>query len=100
MPSTDLNIIHADLERATEATRQLLDQLLLDAYLFEVEPRDGEWNIKIEFATSEGAWQVLAIAASSELLLASLQQEDAHRELLTQWSERLCNGKRARIHPS
>jgi hypothetical protein len=95
MPMPDLNIVHADLGRATEATRQLLDELLLDAYLFEVEPRDGVWNVKIEFATSEGAWQTLTIAAPPDLLLASLQHADAHEELLRQWSERLCNGKRA-----
>ena len=94
MPSTDLDIVHADLGRATEATRKLLDELLLDAYLFEVEPREGQWNVRIEFATNEGAWQTLTIAVPPNLLLDSLQEEDAHRELVTQWSERLCSGKR------
>lgn len=95
MQTPDLNIVHADLGRATEATRQLLDKLLLDAYLFEVEPREGVWSVKIEYATSEGAWQTLTLAAPPDLLLASLWHEDAHRELLRQWSERLSNGKRA-----
>lgn len=94
---SDPNIVHADLGRATEATRQLLDELLLDAYLFEVEPQEGGWNVKIEFATNEGAWQALTITAPSDLLLASLQHADAHRELLRQWSERLCSGKHARL---
>lgn len=50
----------AELARAREATTELLDELGLDAYLFEVEPRDGQWQLKVDCAiAAEGAWESL-----------------------------------------
>ena len=34
-----------ELLKATKAARALLDQLQLSAYTFEVEPREGEWEV-------------------------------------------------------
>ena len=94
MFSTELNRVQADLARATQATEGLLRELLTDSYVFEVEPRDGSWQVKVEFATREGAWQTLNIATGADLLLASLDDEDSHRLLLTQWGERIHGGER------
>ena len=45
-----------ELLKATKAARALLDQLQLLAYTFEVELREGGWEVRVESAVAEG-WQ-------------------------------------------
>lgn len=96
MPSTSPDIAQEDLVRATEATKELLDELRLDTYLFEVESRGGAWQVKLECATAEGAWQTLTMTAPPGLLVTSLDDDDARRELISQWGERLADCKARR----
>ena len=39
-----------DLALAREAVSKVLEELQLDAYIFEVEPREGQWEIRVECA--------------------------------------------------
>lgn len=75
----------ADLEHATEAAGALLKELGLEAYLFAIEPRDGEWELKLECAVREG-WQMVTLPVDIELLLASRTEDDARARLLRNWS--------------
>jgi hypothetical protein len=59
-----------ELSRAKDAAGALLDQLGLEAYLFEVEPRDGDWLVRIECAIDEG-WQTTSLAVGRARLLTS-----------------------------
>lgn len=43
-----------DLILAREVIENVLNQLEVDAYLFEVEPKTGSWELKVECAIDEG----------------------------------------------
>ncbi len=84
-----------ELLKATDAARALLDELCLEAYTFEVEPREGEWKVRVECAVAEG-WQRSVLAADKTLLLASAEAADARGRLLADWGKRLEACKRGR----
>jgi hypothetical protein len=77
-----------DLERATEAARGLLEELHLEAYLFALEPREGDWELKLECAFEEG-WQTITLPVEVELLLASRKDSAVRARLLQSWTGRL-----------
>lgn len=77
-----------DLERATEAARALLEELGLEAYLFAIEPREGDWELKLECALKEG-WQTIALPVELDLLLASRTESGARARLLQSWRDRM-----------
>lgn len=83
-----------DLIEAKEATAELLEQLGLDAYIFEVEPCEGPWEVHIECAHS-GGWQTIAIAVEREQLVASRSDQADRDALLKDWRERLSECRRA-----
>lgn len=66
----------------------LLERLGLEAYLFEVEPREGPWEVRIDCAMS-GGWQSVNLAVEKERLLASRHDDAICRELLHGWRARL-----------
>lgn len=78
----------SELAQAREATAQLLEALGLEAYLFEVEPRDGEWEVKVECVIEEG-WGTVILPVEKELLLASHKDAIAHQRLLNEWRIKL-----------
>jgi hypothetical protein len=53
-----------------EVAARLLDQLGLEAYLFEVEPGPEEWTLRVECAASDG-WRVATIPFPKTDLMAS-----------------------------
>lgn len=77
-----------DLKRATETAGALLKELGLEAYLFAIEPRDAEWELKLECAVKEG-WQMVTLPVDIELLLASRTDDDVRARLLRSWSARI-----------
>jgi hypothetical protein len=81
------------LLEATKAARALLDQLRLSAYTFEVEPREAEWEVRIECAVAEG-WQRSVLAADKALLLASAKDADVRKRLLADWGQHLAACRR------
>ena len=74
----------ADLEKATEAASALLEELGLEAYLFAIEPRERDWELKLECAVKEG-WQTVTLPVDIELLLASRTDSAARTRLLQSW---------------
>lgn len=83
-----------ELIDAKEATSELLERLGLDAYIFEVEPREGPWEVHIECAHS-GGWQTVVISVDRDRLLASRSNQAEHQSLLKNWRERLSECRRA-----
>jgi hypothetical protein len=77
-----------DLKRATETAGTLLEEFGLEAYLFAIEPRDAEWELKLECAVKEG-WQMVALPVDVEVLLASRTHDDVRARLLRSWSARI-----------
>ena len=88
-----------ELLKATEAARALLDQLRLAAYTFEVEPREGEWEVRVECAVAEG-WQRSVLAADKALLLASAQDTGARDRVLADWGKHLAACRRGKEQTS
>ena len=77
-----------ELAQVREVVHHLLEQLRLDAYLFEVEPRDDRWEISLECAMDEG-WETVRLAADKELLLRGVDDAVAHEVLVDAWGEAL-----------
>jgi len=78
-----------ELARAREITAELLDELGLDAYLFEIEPHDDQWELKVDCAVeTAGAWESTTLSVPKEILLAS-RDAAIHRRLLAEWRGRL-----------
>jgi hypothetical protein len=77
-----------DLVQAKDAVGRLLEQLGLKAYLFEVEPSDDVWQVRIECATRDG-WQTLRLEVDAPRLRDCATDSAARSEVLRQWRERL-----------
>jgi hypothetical protein len=94
--ATDISTV--ELIEAKEAANDLLEQLGLDAYLFEIEPRDERWELRIDCAIEQG-WQSARLPVDKSLLLASHKESGARERLLSEWRTRLaactkCNASR------
>ncbi len=77
-----------DLARVREVVARVLEELLLDAYLFEVEPREGQWEIRVECAVA-GGWETCRLTADKEYLLRGTDDPIVHEVLLDNWREAL-----------
>lgn len=73
-----------ELAKARDIVKQVLDELGLEAYLYEVEPDEHELEIKIECALKEG-WERVKIPVAKELLLSLPDDSDAYQLLLKDW---------------
>jgi hypothetical protein len=76
-----------DLIQARMLIGGILDELHIDAYLFEIEPREDHWELKVECAINEG-WGSYRVALQEEQLQAGFNGADARRQLQEQC--RLC----------
>lgn len=83
-----MNISTRRLTEAKEATAGLLEQLGLEAYLFDVEPRDGPWEVHIDCPVG-GAWLSVTMAVDVARLLSSRWNAGVREEVLKEWGERL-----------
>lgn len=83
-----------ELIDAKEATADLLEHLGLDAYMFEVEPCEGPWQVHIECAHT-GGWQTVTLATDRSQLLASRSDGPARQALIQDWRRRLADCRRA-----
>lgn len=77
-----------ELARAREVAGAILEELGLDAYMFEVEPGDRQWEIRVECAV-QGGWEVVRLRAAKEYLLRGDEDAVAHQVLLDTWREAL-----------
>ena len=76
----------AELAQIRELVTKILDELELDAYLFEVEPREGQWELKVECAVKEG-WETVRLPVTKALLLRGADDPEVYRSLLDEWRE-------------
>ena len=77
-----------ELASAREMVRSLLEQLRLEAYLFEVEPHARNWEVRIDCGTNE-KWQSAVLEISSTQLTASREDGPARDALLAAWRDQL-----------
>ncbi len=73
---------------AREAASAVLEEAGLDNYLFSVEPRDEDWDLRVEHPVREG-WESVTLPVDGRLLLASRTDRDARRRLAQSFRKRL-----------
>lgn len=77
-----------ELAQAKEAVNALLEELKLPAYLFEVEPRTGPWEVHIDCAAGD-VWQSLTLPVDVTELVETLSNPAARSRLVTKWRAQL-----------
>ena len=76
--------------RTREASAAQRDEPGLDAQLFEVEPRDEQWQLKAESAVAaEGAWKSTTLRGPKDMLLTSQDDASIRQCVLAEWRGRL-----------
>lgn len=84
-----------ELARARDLVADILEELQLDAYLFEVEPGTGEWEVRVECPVAEG-WAHRRLRVDRERLLAADEDPAQRRRLVDDWQQRLVECLRVR----
>ena len=77
-----------ELAQARDVVGRVLDELQLDAYLFEVEPHEGQWEIRVECPV-EGGWTTCRLTAAKEYLLRGSDDAVVHEVLIDAWRDAL-----------
>ncbi len=80
----------SDLIQARILIGGILDELALDAYLFEIEPREDYWELKVECAVEEG-WGNYRIALDEQQLHAGFNGESERKALQEQCRQSLAS---------
>ncbi len=75
-----------ELAQAREIVGRLLDELRLDAYVFEVEPGEEGWEIRVECAVVDG-WEACRLQALRSALLKAGDDPALRQGLLEEWAE-------------
>ncbi|WP_455212377.1 hypothetical protein [Kaarinaea lacus] len=78
-----------EMAEIREVVSKLLDQLKLDAYLFEVEPKDDQWEINVECAVGDDTWGTVRLTAKKDILFHGADDAVMHEVLLDNWREAL-----------
>lgn len=77
-----------DLAQAKEAVNLLLDELRLSNYLFDVEPRSGPWEVRIDCAAG-GVWHSLTLTVDVAELTEVVTDPAARERLSARWRNAL-----------
>lgn len=85
---------YESVEHARDAVGMLLEHLGLEAYLFGVEPRNGGWEVRLEYAVETG-WATRVLEIDNATLVLSLTDQAARSKLLRAWSLAVRNAKRS-----
>lgn len=82
-----------ELAQAREVVARVLEELQIDAYLFEVEPLEGHWEIRVECAVADG-WETCRLKAKKEYLLRGADDAVVHEVLIDAWKDALADCRR------
>jgi hypothetical protein len=83
-----MRLSQKELIEARDTVQDLLEQLGLAAYLFEVEPRVDHWEVRVECAPDSG-WQSSVLNVDEQWLNACRTDSAARDQLLDEWRKRL-----------
>lgn len=79
-----------ELVKARETANTILEELRLDAYLFEIEPHNETWELTIECACAiDGSWKTVSLQVPKQLLLDGFDDDLARRHLFEYWKKKL-----------
>ncbi len=79
----------AELAQAREVAIELLDELDLTGYLFEIETSsNSQWGLRLEFQVDDsGTWEAITLPVLKETLLSNQTEKVARQRLLNQWHD-------------
>ena len=83
-----MDLTARNLAEAKETVGELLEQLGLSAYLFEVEPREDRWEVRVECAL-DSAWQSSVFTVEDKTLRASRTDRLVRDQILGEMHKRL-----------
>jgi hypothetical protein len=83
-----MNLTTENMAEAKNTVGNLLEQLGLTAYLFEVEPRTDHWEVRVECALDSG-WQSSVLNVDDKALRACRTDHFVRDQLLGEWRRRL-----------
>lgn len=79
-----------ELAKARESASGILEELQLDAYLYEVQPRDGTWELRVECACeTDGGWETIMLQVPKRMLLDDFYDDKAKQDLFAYWKQKL-----------
>ncbi|MGD8525348.1 MAG: hypothetical protein PVJ63_03805 [Thioalkalispiraceae bacterium] len=73
-----------ELAGIRDVIAKLLDELQLEAYLFEVEPQEGQWLLTVECAIENG-WETVHLKANKDYLQHGTDDAVFHQLLIDEW---------------
>lgn len=89
-----MSISTIELAKARESANTILEQLQLDAFIYEVEPRDDVWELTIECACEvDGGWETITLRVPKQMLLESFDDHHTKEELFEYWKNKLADCK-------
>jgi hypothetical protein len=83
-----MDLTAKNLAEAKETVGNLLEQLGLTTYLFEVEPRDDRWEVRVECAHNS-AWQSSVFTVEGTALRACRTDRLVRDHMLSELNKRL-----------
>jgi hypothetical protein len=83
-----------ELAKAKEAIASVLEEVGLEAYVFDLKLQDRPWELHVDCAAA-GGWLSLSIPVEVDQLLASRDNDTVRTQLLHDWKKRLSDCKRA-----
>ena len=89
-----MDLSTSDLAKARETARSILEELRLEAYLYEVEPKNDVWEIKIECGSNiDGGWEMLTLKVPKQMLLDRHEDLSTKQSLMDDWRTKLAGCK-------
>jgi hypothetical protein len=70
----------SEIREAREAMQRVLDGMGLRSFVYVLEPKEGPWQLRIDYA-EDGEWQSRSAFVDPVLLRASLRDETARERL-------------------
>ena len=89
-----MSITILDLAKARESANTILEELQLDAFIYEVEPRDDVWELTVQCACDvDGGWETIMLQVPKRMLLDSFDDDKAKQHLFEYWKKVLADCK-------
>lgn len=89
-----MEISSSDLIKARENASAILQQLNLDAYIYDVEPNKNTWLLTIECACAiDGGWQTVTLQIPRQILIDGFDDEGVQSDLMDFWKKKLSTCK-------
>ena len=80
----------SDLARARETAKNILEEMNLDAYLYEVEPHNDTWELLVECACeTNGGWKTVSLQVPKHMLLEGFEDNKVKQDLFQYWKKKL-----------